>query len=106
MLDLPHDCFTQHISHEEMPVTIEPTEQVGAQLLFENDRVRIWDLALAPGGSLEKHIHRRDYCFLVASGGLIRFADSDNPADYQMCSSPMMTWCGFRSARRARSTIA
>lgn len=61
----------------------EPTEQVGTQLMFENDRVRVWDLALAPGESLAKHIHRTDYFFVVESGGLIRFADPDNPADYR-----------------------
>ncbi len=61
----------------------EPTEQVGTRLLFENERVRVWDLALAPGESLEKHIHRQDYFFVVESGGLIRFADPDNPADYE-----------------------
>ena len=61
----------------------EPTEQVGTRLLFENEQVRVWDLALAPGESLEKHVHRHDYFFLVESGGLIRFADPDNPADYE-----------------------
>ncbi len=61
----------------------ETTEQVGTRLLFENERVRVWDLALAPGESLEKHIHRQDYFFVVESGGLIRFADPDNPADYE-----------------------
>lgn len=61
----------------------EPTEQVGTRLMFENDRVRVWDLALAPGESLAKHIHRTDYFFVVESGGLIRFADPDNPADYR-----------------------
>lgn len=59
-----------------------PTELVGTRLLFENDRVRVWDLALAPGETLEKHIHRTDYFFIVASGGLIRFADPDDPADF------------------------
>jgi hypothetical protein len=51
--------------------------------MFENERVRVWDLALAPGESLDKHIHRTDYFFIVESGGLIRFADPDNPADYR-----------------------
>jgi len=60
----------------------EPTDQVGTRLLFENERVRVWDLSLAPGESLEKHIHRTDYFFIVESGGLIRFADPDNPADF------------------------
>lgn len=59
-----------------------PTEQVGTKLLYENDRVRVWDLALAPGESLAKHIHRTDYFFIVESGGLIRFADPDHPGDY------------------------
>ncbi len=63
-------------------MTTEPTERVGTRLLFDNERVRVWDLALEPGGTLEKHIHRCDYFFLVESGGLIRFADPDNPADY------------------------
>ncbi len=58
-----------------------PTEHVGTRLMFENERVRVWDLALAPGESLEKHIHRLDYFYLVESGGLIRFADPDNPDD-------------------------
>ena len=63
-------------------MTTLPAEEVGTKVLFENERVRVWDLALAPGESLAKHIHRTDYFFIVESGGLIRFADPDNPADY------------------------
>jgi beta-alanine degradation protein BauB len=48
----------------------KPTEHVGTRLLFENDRVRVWDLALGPGESLAAHIHRLDYLILVESGGL------------------------------------
>ncbi|HZW32709.1 MAG TPA: hypothetical protein VFF52_18495, partial [Isosphaeraceae bacterium] len=58
----------------------QPTERVGTRLLFENDRVRVWELALAPGESLEAHIHRLDYIILVESGGLLRLADPDDPA--------------------------
>lgn len=61
----------------------EPTEHVGTQLMYENDRVRVWDLALAPGEALEKHIHRVPYFFIVESGGLIRFADPDDPSEYE-----------------------
>jgi hypothetical protein len=60
----------------------EPTSNVGTRLMFENDRVRVWDLQLGPGESLEEHIHRTNYFFIVESGGLIRFADPDNPSDY------------------------
>ena len=61
----------------------EPSEHVGTHLLFENDRVRVWELALAPGESLEKHIHRLDYVILVESGGLLRSADPDDPARHR-----------------------
>jgi beta-alanine degradation protein BauB len=63
-------------------MTTSPTDAVGTKVLYENDRVRVWDLALAPGETLAKHIHRTDYFFIVESGGLIRFADPDNPADF------------------------
>ena len=61
----------------------EPTEHVGTRLMYENDRVRVWDLALAPGETLEKHLHRVPYFFIVESGGLIRFADPDDPSEYE-----------------------
>ena len=61
----------------------EPSDKVGTRLMFENDRVRVWDLALAPGESLAKHVHHTDYFFIVESGGLIRFADPDHPSDYR-----------------------
>jgi hypothetical protein len=58
----------------------ESTEQVGTRLLFENDRVRVWELSLEPGDSLEKHVHRLDYVILVESGGLLLSTDPDDPA--------------------------
>ena len=33
----------------------EISEDVGTKLLFENDRVRVWDLTLPPGESTGKH---------------------------------------------------
>jgi mannose-6-phosphate isomerase-like protein (cupin superfamily) len=61
----------------------EPSTDVGSRVMFENDRFRVWDLTLAPGESLAKHVHKLDYFFIVESGGLIRFADPDNPDDYR-----------------------
>lgn len=57
----------------------EPIERVGTRLMFENERVRVWDLALAPGESCDAHVHRLDYFYIVESGGLIRFDDPDGP---------------------------
>lgn len=50
----------------------EPTENVGTRLLFENERVRVWDLALEPGEYLERHVHRDDFLFIVTDGGSLR----------------------------------
>lgn len=58
----------------------EPSEQVGTRLLFENERVRVWDLALAPGESVGKHIHRHDYLLFIIQGGSLRHVDPENPA--------------------------
>src|ERR1700710_232025 len=62
-------------------MSTQPTNQVGTHLLFENDRVRVWDLALAPGEWLESHIHRDDFLFIVVSGGHLRHAHPPHPAD-------------------------
>jgi beta-alanine degradation protein BauB len=57
-------------------------QRVGTSLMFENERVRVWDLDLAPGESLEKHIYRTDCFYIVESAVLIRSTDPDNPDDF------------------------
>lgn len=64
-------------------MTSDPTavsEQVGTRLLFENGRVRVWDLALAPGESLPSHIHHLDFCFVVVQGGHLRHVYPQDPS--------------------------
>ena len=63
--------------------TTQPASEVGTKVMFENERVRVWDLTLAPGEQLAKHVHRNDYFFIVESGGLIRFADPDDESNYR-----------------------
>lgn len=49
-------------------------EPVGTTLLFENDRVRVWEMTLAPGQTCAPHRHAHDYLMLypapaqIASG--------------------------------------
>ena len=54
---------------------------VGTRLLFENDRVRVWDLALQPGEYIEKHVHRDDFLFVVTDGGSLRHVDLTDSAN-------------------------
>jgi hypothetical protein len=64
-------------------MTTEPSAQVGNHVMFENDRVRVWDLDLAPGESFPAHLHRLDYLIMVVSGGLLRFDEPGGTRDVQ-----------------------
>jgi hypothetical protein len=61
----------------------DPSAQVGTKVMFENDRVRVWDLDLAPGESLPEHIHHLDYLILVISGSTLRFNEPGGDRDVQ-----------------------
>ncbi|MEM7139832.1 MAG: hypothetical protein AAF548_02295 [Actinomycetota bacterium] len=41
---------------------------VGTTLLFENDRVRVWELRLAPGERSDLHHHAHDYVMVQLAG--------------------------------------
>ena len=53
------------------------SEKVGTRLLFENERVRVWDLQLAPGQSTGMHRHVNDYLYVVIGDGSLQAADAE-----------------------------
>ena len=48
------------------------SDEVGSKLLFENDRVRVWDLRIDPGESTGLHRHTKDYLYVVVGGGSLK----------------------------------
>lgn len=52
-------------------VSDKPLGDVGTRLLHEDERVKIWELALAPGEESEPHEHRHDYIIVVIEGDRI-----------------------------------
>jgi quercetin dioxygenase-like cupin family protein len=44
---------------------------VGTKLIFENERVRVWEFTLAPGESIGAHTHEHDYFFYPIQGGTL-----------------------------------
>ncbi len=46
--------------------------EIATEVLFENDRVKIWNLIVEPGESSDWHLHGRDYVTVVveSNGGL------------------------------------
>jgi hypothetical protein len=51
----------------------EPRElgDIGTRVLFENDRVRIWELRLEPGEDSDVHRHDLDHVLVLVSGDRI-----------------------------------
>ena len=47
---------------------LSPREMIGTKLLMENDKVRIWELALAPGERSTLHQHDNDYIVVQVYG--------------------------------------
>jgi hypothetical protein len=46
---------------------IDPPYTVGTSLLFESERVRVWELVLEPGESSGVHTHVHDYVFVYVT---------------------------------------
>lgn len=45
--------------------------EVGTKLIFENERVKVWEFTLAPGQELGSHRHEHDYFFYPIEGGTL-----------------------------------
>ena len=52
---------------------------VGTAVLFENDRLRVWDLVLQPGEASAVHRHTADYVFVCTTPGRITFLAEGQP---------------------------
>lgn len=56
-----------------------PTSDVGTELLFENDTVRVWSMELAPGQESQYHRHLLDYLIVYVTPS--RITRMDRPGD-------------------------
>jgi hypothetical protein len=46
----------------------DPLGGVGTRVLFEDDKVRIWEMRLEPGEASDLHHHEHDYYLVIFSG--------------------------------------
>jgi beta-alanine degradation protein BauB len=46
--------------------------EVGHKLIFENERVKVWEFTLHPGETIEAHKHDHDYFFYPIEGGTLQ----------------------------------
>jgi len=49
----------------------DPLGDVANHVLFEDDKVRIWEMKLAPGEHSDLHHHAHDYYLVIFSGDLV-----------------------------------
>jgi hypothetical protein len=48
-----------------------PLGGVGSRVIFEDDRVRMWELVLQPGEASDLHRHDHDYYLIIFEGDLV-----------------------------------
>ncbi|MBV9356981.1 MAG: hypothetical protein JO023_15830 [Chloroflexi bacterium] len=54
---------------------------IGTSLVFEDDRVRIWRIELAPGEEAPVHTHLNDYTTVVVDGDVVERPNADGSVD-------------------------
>ncbi len=50
---------------------------VGTNKVFENDKIRVWELFLGPGERNARHTHKLAYVCYVVEGSTLRAFDAD-----------------------------
>ncbi len=54
---------------------------IGTELVYEDDAVKIWRIALAPGEEAPWHTHLLDYTTVVVDGGVVERPNDDGTTD-------------------------
>jgi hypothetical protein len=77
-----------------------PVGNPGNRVLFENDRVRIWHLEVAPGERTPLHTHMNPYLFVVLESATVRqmFADGTTSDDTDAVGDAV--WLGLADDKR------
>ena len=49
---------------------------VGSKVVFENDKIKVWDFVLEPGEETELHTHDKSYIWYAIQGGPLDCEDA------------------------------
>lgn len=55
--------------------------EVGTKLIFENERVKVWEFALGSGEAIEAHTHEHDYFFYPIEGSTLEVRRANGRVD-------------------------
>jgi quercetin dioxygenase-like cupin family protein len=68
-------------------MTEKPLGDVATRLLFENERVKVWEMLLEPGEASDRHRHTMDYLLCILEGESID-ADADDGSSIRVPVEP------------------
>jgi beta-alanine degradation protein BauB len=54
---------------------------IGTELIYEDERIRVWRIDLEPGGVAEFHTHELDYTTVVVEGDVVERPNADGTTD-------------------------
>ncbi len=63
------------------------TGDIGTKLLFENDRIRVWEVRLEPGERIQTHEHKHDYVQVMLEGDKVA-ADIEPSSEGRWAGEP------------------
>jgi len=63
-----------------------PSQRIGTEVLFENDRIRVWEMTLAIGEGSGMHQHEHDYVLVYVTPSKIEFRQPSEAPVYLSCA--------------------
>ena len=72
-------------------------------MVFENDRVRVWEIELGPGESLPMHRHELDYVFVVVTDGVTTITWEDGRSETNRHTAGEIMWRAAPHAHALRN---
>ena len=54
---------------------------IGTELIYEDERIRVWRIELAPGAVADFHTHELDYTTVVVDGDVVERPNEDGTTD-------------------------
>jgi quercetin dioxygenase-like cupin family protein len=56
---------------QDEPTRENPCGPIGTEVVYENDRIRVWDMRVGPRGKKPWHHHQHDYIIISVTGGKV-----------------------------------
>jgi quercetin dioxygenase-like cupin family protein len=77
-----------------MDTTVDSaTNPIGTELVFEDERVRIWRIELEPGQEAGWHTHHLDYTSVIIEGDVVERPNDDGTVDrIEVTPGAFMRW--------------